>query len=83
MGGNVSGAQVFYICNGNLKTLRIDIILKFCHFQHVHCARKNPISPKVFKRFSKSLPQLEDVEGGHLGEKVSSVAGYLNFAMAR
>ena len=43
--------------------------LKFCHFQSVHCASKNPISTKVFKRFSKSLPQLEDVEGGHLGVK--------------
>ena len=43
--------------------------LKFCHFQHVHCASKNPISPKVLKQFSKSLLQLEDVEGGHLGGK--------------
>ena len=43
--------------------------LKFCHFQHVHCASKNPISPKVFNRFSKSLLQHEDVEGGHLGTK--------------
>ena len=45
--------------------------LKFCHFQHVHCASKNPISPKVFNRFSKSLPQLEDVEGRAFGWKVS------------
>ena len=43
--------------------------LKFCHFQHVQCASKNPISPKVFNRFSKSLAQLEDVAGGHLGGK--------------
>ena len=43
--------------------------LKFCHFQLVHCANKNPISPMVFDRFSKSLPQLEDFEGGHLGGK--------------
>ena len=42
---------------------------KFCHFQPVHCASKNPVSPKVFDRFSKSLPQLEGVEGGHLGGK--------------
>ena len=35
--------------------------LKFCHFQLVHCASKNPISPMVFNRFSKSLPRLEDV----------------------
>ena len=41
------------------------------HFQPVHCASKNPISPKVFNRFSKTLLQFEDVEGGHLGRKVS------------
>ena len=35
--------------------------LKFCQFQPVHCARINPISPKVFNRYSKSLPQLENV----------------------
>ena len=35
--------------------------LKFCHFQLLHCASKNPISPKVFNRFSKSLPELENV----------------------
>ena len=56
--------------------------LKFCHFQHVHCACQNPISPKVFKRFSKSLHQLEDVEGGHLGGKFQ-VRRYFSFAMAR
>ena len=44
--------------------------LKFCHIQPVHCGSKNPISPKVFNRFSKSLPQLEDVEGGQLRGKV-------------
>ena len=45
--------------------------LKFCYFQHVHFASKNHISPKVFSRFSKSLHQLEDVEGGAFGWKVS------------
>ena len=56
--------------------------LKFCHFQHVHCASKNPISPKVFNRFSKSLHHLEDVEGGHSGGKFQ-LHRYLIFAMAR
>ena len=56
--------------------------LKFCHFQPVHCASKYPISPKVFNRFSKSLPQLEDVEGGHLGG-MFQVPWYFSFAMAR
>ena len=129
----VSGAQVFYFCNGKVKTLHIDDIwnfatfnlytvrakilhlqrhstdfrniclrskmlrvdicvesfrcpgilllqwqgenfahrrhLKFCQLQPVHCGSKNPVSPKAFNRFSKSLPQLEDVEGGHLGGK--------------
>ena len=69
LGGNVSGTQVFYFCNGKVKTWRIEQHLKFCHVQPVHCASKNPISPKVFNRFSKSLPQLEDVQVGHLGGK--------------
>ena len=56
--------------------------LKFCNFQLVHCASKNPISPKVFIRFSKSSPELEDVEGGHLGGKFA-VRWYFTFAMAR
>ena len=56
--------------------------LKFCHFQPVHCVSKNPIAPKLFNRFSKSLPQLEDVEGGHLGGKFQ-VRRYITFAMAR
>ena len=56
--------------------------LKFCDFQPVHCACKNPISPKVFNPFSKSLPQLEDVEGGHLGGK-SPARRYFTFVMAR
>ena len=79
--GNVSVAQVFYFCNGKLKTLRIDII-SISHFQPVHCHSKNPISPKVFNRFSKSLPELDDVEGGHLGGKFK-LRRYFTFAMAR
>ena len=56
--------------------------LKFCHFQPVHCASKNPISSTVFNRFSKSLPQLEDVEDGHLGGKLQ-VRRYFTFAISR
>ena len=40
------------------------------------------LSPKVFNRFSKSSPQLEDFEGGHLGGKFQ-VRRYFTFAMAR
>ena len=145
-GWKVSGALVFYFCNGKVKTFRIDNIwnfatlhlfpvpakipclqrysinfrnlwlsskmlrvgiwmesfrcagilllqwqrvnfshrqhLKFCHFQHVQCASKNPISPKVFTRFSKSLHRLEDVQVGHLGGKFQA-RRYFTFAMAR
>ena len=56
--------------------------LKFCHFQHVHCGRKNPISPKIFNRFSKSLHRLEDVDSGHLGWRFQ-LQRYFSFAMAR
>ena len=56
--------------------------LKFCHFQPVQCASKNPISPKVFNRFSQSWPQLEDVEGGHLCVRFQ-VRRCFTFAMAR
>ena len=55
--------------------------LKFCHFQPVHCVSKNPISPKVLSRFSKSLPQLEDVESGHL-VGTFQVCRYFTFAIA-
>ena len=56
--------------------------LKFCHFQPVHCACKHPISPKVFNRFTQSLPQLEDVDGGHSGGKFQ-VRRYFTCAMPR
>ena len=56
--------------------------LKVCHFQPVHCESKNPISTKVFNRFSKSLHQLEDVEGVHLVGKIQ-VRRYIIFAMTR
>ena len=56
--------------------------LKFCHFQPVHWASKNIISPKVFTQFSRSLPQLEDVKGGHLGGKFQ-VCRCFTFEMAR
>ena len=56
--------------------------LKVCHFQPVHFASKNPISPKIFNRFSKSLPPLEVVDDGHLGRK-SQVGMYFTVAMAR
>ena len=145
-GWKVSGAQVFYVWNGNVKTLSIDNIWKFatfnlytvpakilylqicstdfrnlclsskvlrvgiwvksfrcagilrlqwecenfvhrqhlkvCHFQPVHCASKNAISPKVCNRFSTSLPQFDDFEDGNLGVKFL-VRRYFTFSMAR
>ena len=56
--------------------------LKFWHFQLVHCACKNPISPKVFNRFSQCSNQLEDFQGRHLGGKFQ-VRRYFTFAMAK
>ena len=61
---------------------------KFCasttfeisHFQPVHCPSKNPISPKVFNRFPKTLLQFEVVEGVHMGGKFQ-VRRYLTFAI--
>ena len=38
-----------------MKTLHDEQHLKFCHFQPVHCASKNNISPEVFTRSSRSL----------------------------
>ena len=68
-GWKVLCAQVFYFCNAEVNIFALRQQLKFCNFQPVHCTSKNPISRKVFNRFSKSLPQLEDVQGGHLGGK--------------
>ena len=84
-GGNLTGKfqflQVFYL-QWQGETFVHRQHLKFCHFQPVQCASKNPISPKAFSRFSKSLLQLEAVEGGHLGGKFQ-VRRYCTFAMAR
>ena len=44
---------------------------------------QNPVSPKAFNRFSKSLPQVEDIEVGHLGRKDFRCPGSFTFAMAR
>ena len=52
------------------------------HFQPVNCPSKNPISAKVFTRFSKTLLHLKRVEIGHLGWKFE-VHRYFIFAMAR
>ena len=75
-------AQVVYCCNGKANTLPIDNIWNFATFNLYTLHSKKPISPKVFNRFSKSLRQLEDVEGGHLGGKCQ-LRRYFSFAMAR
>ena len=80
-GWKVSGAQVFYFCNMQDVNFAHCQNLKFCHFLPVHCASKNLISPKVSNRFSKSLPQLEHVVGGHFCEKIQ-VHRYFTFAIA-
>ena len=52
------------------------------HIQPVNCPVKNPISPKRFKRFSKTFLHLKRYECGHLGPKFQ-VRRYFTFAMAR
>ena len=81
-GWKVSVAQVFYFCNGKVKTLHIENIWNFATINLYTVPEKTPISSTVFNRFSKSLPQLEDVEGGHLGGKFQ-VRRYFTFAVAR
>ena len=50
------------------------------HFEAVHCVRENPISPKVFTRFSKTFLLLKDVENRYLAQKFHG-RSYFSFAM--
>ena len=52
------------------------------HFQPANWPNRNPIPPKVFNRFSKTLLHLKCVESGHLGRKFQ-VRRYFTYAMAR
>ena len=52
------------------------------HLQAVQCVRKNAISPKVFKRFSKTFLLLKDVENSYKGGKFQEHSSF-SFAMAR
>ena len=52
------------------------------HFQAVHRASKNAISPKVFNRFSKTFLLLKDVENRYLGRK-DHERSYFSFAIAK
>ena len=63
-----------------MKTLRFDNIWNFATFKLYTVDFKNSTPTKVFNRFSKSLPELEDVDGGHLGGKFQ-VRRYFTFAM--
>ena len=80
-GPKILGAQVFYFCNGRWK-LRPSTIFEISHFQPVNCRSKNPISPKVFDRFSKTLLHLIRVETGYLGRKFH-VSRYFSFEMSK
>ena len=80
-GPKISGAQVFYLCNGKVKIWPIDKFEIF-HFQPVNCPSKNPRSLKLFNRFSKTLLQLIRIESRHLDRKFH-VKGYFTFAMTR
>ena len=52
----VSSAQVFYVCNGNVKTLCIDNICNFATFNLYTVPAKILYLQRLFNRFSKSLP---------------------------
>ena len=82
-GWKVSDAQVFYFCNGKVKTLRIDNIWNFATFNLYTVPAKILYLQKYSTDFFRNrLPQLEDVEGGHLGVKFQ-MRRYFTFAMAR
>ena len=81
-GWKVSRGQVFYFCNGKVKTLRIDNIWSFATLNLYTVQAKILYFQKLFHRFLKSCPQLEDFEGGHLGGKFQ-VRRNFPFAMAR
>ena len=51
-------------------------------FQTVRFVRKNAISPKVFKRFSKIFLLLKDAENRYFGQKCLG-RSYFSFAMVR
>ena len=52
------------------------------HLQHVNCTSKNPISPKAFNRFSKTVLHLKRFESGNLGRQFQA-RSYFTFAMTR
>ena len=52
------------------------------HFQPVNCTSKNPISPKVFYRLSKTFLHLKRVESGYVG-RIFLLSWYFTSAMTR
>ena len=50
--------------------------------QPVNCPSKDPISPKAFNRFSKTVLHLKRVESGNLGRQFQA-RSYFTFAMTR
>ena len=62
--------------------LRPSTRFEISHFQPVNCTTKNPISPKVSNRFSKTLLHLIRVESEHLGRKFN-VSRYFSFEKTR
>ena len=81
LGRKVQGPRYFSFV---METWKLSPAKRFeiFHLQPVNCPGKNPISPKVFNRFSKTLLHLQRFESGHLGRKFQ-VPGYFSFTMAR
>ena len=80
-GLKVSGAHVFYCCNGKMRTLSIDKIWKFATLNLYTVPEKSYISKGIQPIF-EIFASLEDVERGHLGGKFQ-VRRCFTFAMAR
>ena len=68
--GEISGAQLFYFCNGKVKTLRIDNIWNFSHSNCTLCQVKSYIS-KGIQRIFENFASARRCWGLAFGGKVS------------
>ena len=80
-GGNISGAQIFYFCNGKVMTLRIDNISNFPLSTCTMYLLKSYIS-KAIQPIFENVASARRCWGWPFGEKFQ-MRRYLIFAMAR
>ena len=79
-GWEVSRAQLFYFWKWKDENFAKDNIWNFATFNLYTLLAKILYLQRVINQFSKYLPQLEDVEGGHLGGKFQ-MRRFFPFAM--